>query len=131
MWSRVGSGSTTVVSSSAKRPARRTADFTWALATGSSSVLPWTSPPVTVSGAWPSVVTTSAPMSRSGSATRSIGRVLSDASPVRVNVPGWPASTPASSRMSVPAFRQSRGTDGCSSPRRPAPKTRSVVSSAS
>ena len=36
VWSRVGAGSTTVVSPSASRPARRTHDFTWALATGSA-----------------------------------------------------------------------------------------------
>ena len=37
VWSRVTAGSTTVVGpSSAKSPARRIADFTWALATGSS-----------------------------------------------------------------------------------------------
>ena len=37
VWSRVGSGSTTVVSpSAAKSPASRIADLTWALATGSS-----------------------------------------------------------------------------------------------
>ena len=36
VWSRVGAGSTTVVSPSAKRPASRIADFTCALATGSA-----------------------------------------------------------------------------------------------
>ena len=36
VWSRVGTGSTTVVSPSAKSPAISTADFTCALATGSS-----------------------------------------------------------------------------------------------
>ena len=36
VWSRVGAGSTTVVSPSAKSPARRMHDFTWALATGSA-----------------------------------------------------------------------------------------------
>ena len=37
VWSRVASGSTTIVGpSSAKRPASRIADLTWALATGSS-----------------------------------------------------------------------------------------------
>ena len=35
VWSRVGAGSTTVVAPSALRPASSTADFTWALATGS------------------------------------------------------------------------------------------------
>ena len=36
VWSRVGAGSTTVVLPLAPRPASRTADLTWALATGSS-----------------------------------------------------------------------------------------------
>ena len=36
VWSRVGTGSVTEVRPSAQRPASRTADFTWALATGSS-----------------------------------------------------------------------------------------------
>ena len=36
VWSRVGTGSTTVVAPCAVRPARSTADFTCALATGSS-----------------------------------------------------------------------------------------------
>jgi hypothetical protein len=36
VWSRVGAGSTTVVSPSAKSPASRIADLTCALATGSA-----------------------------------------------------------------------------------------------
>ncbi len=36
VWSRLGTGSTTVVVPSAPRPANRTQDFTCALATGSS-----------------------------------------------------------------------------------------------
>ena len=47
VWSRVGIGSMTVVWRFAFSPARRTADFTWALATGNaysipfSAALPW------------------------------------------------------------------------------------------
>ena len=75
MWSRVGAGSTTAVApSAARRPARRMQDFTWALATGSSQRIRRSSPPATRSGAWPSVVSTVAPISRSGSAIRSSGR---------------------------------------------------------
>ena len=83
VWSRVGVGSTTVVGPLALRPASRTADFTCALATGSSYVMPRSaSTPSIVSGAWPSVVSICAPIWRSGSAMRSIGRCESDSSPV-------------------------------------------------
>ena len=46
-------------------------------------------------------------MRRSGSATRSIGRAESDSSPVSVKVPSWNASSPTTSRASVPALPQS------------------------
>ena len=95
VWSRVGIRSMTVVGPSALRPARRIADFTCALATSGSISIPRSAPePRTTSGAWPSVVSTSAPMRRSGAATRSIGRGVSDSSPVSVNSPSCPARTP-------------------------------------
>ena len=48
VWSRVGAGSSTVVSpSSARSPARRTADLTCADATGSSYAMPWSRAPST------------------------------------------------------------------------------------
>ena len=68
--------------------------------------------PTIVSGACPSSVVTSAPIRRSGSAMRSIGRVRSESSPVRTKRPCWPASTPASRRIKVPAFAQSTGASG-------------------
>ncbi len=50
---------------------------------------------------------TVAPMRRSGSATRRIGRRVSDASPPRSVSNGRPASRPMSSRMVVPELPQS------------------------
>ena len=82
-------------------------------------------------GACPSSVVTSPPMRRSGSAMRSIGRVRSDSSPVSSNRPCWPASTPASSRINVPAFAQSIGPPGARNPRNPTPCTRSSSSPSS
>ena len=63
--------------------------------------------PSIVSGRCPSVVSICAPIRRSGSATRSIGRAESDSSPVSVNVPSWNASSPTISRARVPALPQS------------------------
>ena len=53
-----------------------------------------------------------APMRRSGSATRSIGRVDSDASPVRSNVPSWPARIPAEQAHQRPRVRAVDRTGG-------------------
>ena len=81
VWSRVGIGSMTVVRSAAASPARRIADFTCALATGdcqdtpSRTGLPWTRRGAVPSGD----ASTSAPMARSGSTTRVIGRRRNDA----------------------------------------------------
>ncbi|OMP13274.1 hypothetical protein COLO4_01963 [Corchorus olitorius] len=47
-------------------------------------------------------VSTTAPISRSGLATRFIGRLDSEASPVMVTSNGWPASRPESRRIEVP-----------------------------
>src|SRR5581483_1836014 len=130
VWSRVATRSTTVVAPLALRPARRTADLTWALATSGSNSMPRSpAEPRTTSGAWPSVVSTPAPIRRSGSAIRSIGRPESDASPRSVNSPSWPAATPARSRMSVPEFAQS--TAPGRSPRSPTPRTTSSSSATS
>ena len=130
VWSRVGMRSMTVVGPSALRPARRIADFTCALATSGSISIPRSPPePRTTSGAWPSVVATSAPILRSGAATRSIGRGVSDSSPVSVNSPFCPARTPARRRMSVPALRQS--TLPGRNPRSPTPCTTSSSSATS
>ena len=88
VWSRVGMRSTTVVGLSAFSPARRIADFTCALATSGSTSIPRRVPePRITRGACPSIVSTVAPICRSGAAIRSIGRVLSDSSPVSANSP--------------------------------------------
>ena len=122
VWSRVGAGSTTVVWPPALIPASSTADFTCALATGSSYVSPRSaSEPSITSGAWPSVVAISAPICLSGSAIRSIGLELSDSSPVSSKRPDCPATIPASRRISVPALAQSTGP--ARRPRSPTPRT--------
>ena len=50
-----------------------------------------------------------APICRSGSTTRAIGRLLSEASPVMTEKIGWPASSPAIRRIVVPELPQSSG----------------------
>ncbi len=57
---------------------------------------------------------TSAPMARSGSTTRAIGRRRSDASPSSVASQSLPASTPARRRMVVPELPQSSHASGVS-----------------
>ena len=126
MWSRLGLGSITVVVPDASRPAISTQDFTCADATGSVYSIPCSGAPCTVNGAKRlSVAEIQAPISRSGMATRSTGRRRIDSSPSSVHVPpGWPASQPGASRISVPALPTSR----CASdaPRRPGPRMVSV-----
>ena len=133
VWSRVGRGSTTVVRP-ARRRARRAgrADFTCALATGSCVVdrAAARRPRARPAGGRP-CVSTETPMRRSGSAIRSIGRRDRDSSPTSSKRPSCPARIPASSRISVPALPQSIGSPGARSPRRPAPRTTSVVSPSS
>ena len=58
-------------------------------------------------------------MSPSGSATRSIGRAESDASPTSSVSQANPATRPASRRMEVPEFPQSSGAVGPVEPRPP------------
>jgi hypothetical protein len=127
VWARVATGSTTTVSPDAAIPASRMADLTWALAIGMVYSMPCTDPPVTVTGArhrspWP---VTDAPMRPRGSATRSIGRVRSDSSPVRTVVPARVAATPASRRRAVPELPRSRGPAGADRRDRP-PSTDTV-----
>ena len=59
---------------------------------------PW----IRTGGRPPSPVSMRAPISRSGPATRSMGRLESDSSPVSSVSNAWPASRPVSSRMEVP-----------------------------
>ena len=86
VWSRVGAGSTTVVSPSANRPASSSADLTWALATLQAvlDAVQGRQPARSTSGANrpPSRPSIAAPARRSGSTMRAIGRRRSDASPL-------------------------------------------------
>src|SRR5579884_2594727 len=84
----------------------------------------WTCPP-TRRGS----VSARAPMARSGSTTRSMGRRESEASPTRVTSKGAAASRPASRRMVVPELPQSSEPDGGRRPRSPRPTTTSPSTS--
>ena len=79
------------------------------------------------SGGRPSLSPSTAPISRSGIATRSTGRRRIDSSPSSVNDPLWPTSRPGSRRMRVPALWTSIGASGARSPRSPQPCTRRRV----
>ena len=81
--------------------------------------MPRSAPPVIVSGAWPSVVSSVAPIARSGAATRSSGRRLSDSSPVSVARNGRPASGPASMRIVEPELPASSTLAGARQPSSP------------
>ena len=131
MWSRVAAGSVTAVSPSAAMPARRMAPFTWAVGTERVAVMPYKGPPTTSSGACPSVAVTRAPIARSGSATRSIGRVDKLGSPMSTERNGAAASVPASRRIDVPEFPQSSGPGASVSAERPSPSTSSGVRASS
>ena len=83
LWSRLTAGAMTVVAASAYSAANRIADFTCALATGIRYSMPCRRrPPPMSTGGVPLCVRTSAPIERSGAATRSIGRFMSEASPI-------------------------------------------------
>ena len=106
VWSRLGRGSITRVSPSARRPANSRQDLTWALATGSSYSMPLRGAPSIVrGGSRSSRAESEAPIARRGSATRSTGRRRIESSPSSSQVPpGCPASQPGSSRSRVPAL---------------------------
>src|SRR6266508_541894 len=87
--------------------------------------------PSTTIGGRPLFVAMRARIRVSGSATRSIGRALSDSSPLSSKRPCWPARMPVRRRISVPALPQSIGAPGGRSPRSPAPWTRSSSSAGS
>ena len=114
VWSRLGSGSTTVVVPSASSPASSTQLLTCAEATGSSYSIPCSRRPAIASGVKRSSrARSSAPICASGRATRSTGRRRMLSSPSSVQLPsGCPASQPGSSRSSVPALPTSIATPG-------------------
>ncbi len=125
LWSRVATGSITRVIPGALRPASSTADLTWADAIGSRySIGTAGQAPRTISGRRsPGEVVNSAPMRDKGSVTRRIGRRESDASPMKVAVTAWLATSPISSRVEVPELPISSALAGCSSPPTPTPLT--------
>jgi len=86
-------------------------------------------PPWMASGGWrpPSRPSTVAPMRRSGSAMRPMGRRRNWMAPVRTLKKGWPASKPANSRMVVPERAQSITSSGSCKPCNPRPWTTSVA----
>ena len=138
VWSRVGPGTEMRVRPAAASDASVMHPSTWALATGSR----WSSargddvPPIR-SGACPSVVSTEAPIARSGPAIRSIGRREREASPTSTAVAGRPASAPERSRIVVPELPQSSssspspGSRACSTDPPPSSPTRTRPSAAS
>jgi hypothetical protein len=64
-----------------------------------------------------------APIRRSGSITRRIGRFDSEASPISVDSKRWPESNPVNSRIPVPALPQSSASDVPRKPCNPTPCT--------
>ena len=111
MWSRVGSASITTVSPGAASPANSVADFNCAEGTGGLNTIGIGSrAPASVSGRRPSAeASVRAPMRCSGSSTRCIGRLRSEASPSNVAVIGQPATAPSASRQPVPELPKSSG----------------------
>ena len=65
-----------------------------------------------------------APIRRSGSSMRPIGRFLREASPSKVAVTPWPPTTPIISREPVPALPKSSVPRGATSAPRPGPRIR-------
>ena len=107
VWSRLGSGSITVVVPEASRPAISTHDLIWAEATGSAYSIPCSGVPCTVNGGRRSSVRVDprAHLRAAAGRSRSTGRRRIDSSPSKVHAPpAWPASQPGSRRISVPAL---------------------------
>jgi len=131
LWSRVGTGSITMVRPGVFRPASSTADLTWAEATGRRySIEIGAAAPITASGSrLPARVMNCAPISSSGRVTRAIGRLVSEASPVKKLVIGWLATSPISRRTPVPALPRSSTRSGSASPPMPTPSTVQMPSS--
>ena len=116
VWSRLGSGSTTVVVPSASSPASSTQLLICAEATGSAYSIPRSGRAVIVERREAALarVELRRPSPRAGAAMRSTGRRRMLASPSSVQRPpsGWPASQPGSSRSSVPALPTSIAAPG-------------------
>ena len=75
----------------------------------------------------PSRASKRAPMRDSGSMTRCIGRLRSEASPVMKLVKGWLARMPESRRAAVPELPRSSTSAGSRPPPTPKPRTRQIA----
>ena len=106
------------------------ADLTCALAMSIVCAVPrsFAPPPICTGGVPFSAVRMSAPIAASGSATRRIGRRISEESPIRVAATPHPAATPQNKRIKVPELPQSISAAGA---RNPPPSTVSRPSSRS
>ena len=71
----------------------------------------------------PDSVSMFAPILRKGIATRSIGRCMSEASPISSESKRWPASNPVNSRIAVPELPMSREAPAALRPSLPTPST--------
>jgi hypothetical protein len=125
VWSRVASGSMTVVRPGVLSAASNVADFTWADATGRRySIGTGRLAPCTTMGMRPpGAASKRAPMRLKGSMMRPIGRPMREASPVSVAVIGVVAMRPAASRAPVPELPKSSGSRGATKPPTPVPWT--------
>ena len=97
---------------SACSPAKSTAVFTCALGIGVVKSMALSGVPVIVIGACPSVSSSFAPICLSGLRMRSIGRSVSEWSPISVNIPRCGAISPESMRIVEPELPQSSGAEG-------------------
>ena len=84
-------------------------------------------PPRTSTGGVPLRVRTSAPISRKGLATRSIGRRINDSSPIKRESNFCADNSPVNKRIAVPALPMSRSLPRRLRPRNPTPCTRTSV----
>jgi hypothetical protein len=123
LWSRVGTGSITVVIPGVLRPASRIADLTCAEATGRRySIRTAGARPRTIKGRRPpGEAEMSAPICDNGSMTRPIGRPDRLASPTKVVAIGWLETRPISRRVEVPLLPMSSASRGWSRPPTPTP----------
>ena len=112
-----------VVVPSAFSPAKSIADLTCALATGNLYFIPRSFEGNNVIGKTFSPIIF-APISRNGFIILSIGRRLSDSSPVNVALIPCPAIKPVSSLTVVPELPASKTFSGSLSPRSPQPFTK-------
>ena len=82
-----------------------------------------TNPRTMIGSIPPGLAVNSAPIWRSGSITRPIGRLDRLASPMKVAVSRWLATSPINNRVEVPLLPMSSAPDGCIRPPTPTPLT--------